>query len=102
MPFAARVGDMTSHGTPLTPVTPLMGSPSVLIGGQPAWRATFDVHTCPLSNGPVVHVGGVVAVGSTTVYINSLPAARQGDKIVEGGGGPNSIAAGCPTVRIGG
>jgi uncharacterized Zn-binding protein involved in type VI secretion len=97
MPFAARVGDMTSHGTPLTPGP---GSPTVLIGGMPAWRATGDTHTCPLVTVLVPHVGGVVAVGSLTVLIENLPAARQGDIVVEAGP-PNIIAMGCPTVIIG-
>src|SRR6266571_6382895 len=97
MPFAARVGDMTSHGTPLTPGP---GCPTVLIGGMPAWRATADTHTCPLFTGVVPHVGGVVAVGSLTVLIGSLPGARQGNIVVEGGP-PNTIAIGCPTVIIG-
>jgi uncharacterized Zn-binding protein involved in type VI secretion len=43
----------------------------------------------------------VVLVGSTTVFINGLPAARQGDIIVEAAP-PNTIAIGCPTVLIGG
>lgn len=103
MPAAARVGDPTGHGTPLTPLVPgVMGSPNVLIGGQPAWRAVTDVHTCPLVNGTVPHVGGIVEKGSTSVWINGFPAARQGDKIVEGGGGPNPIAGGLLTVKIGG
>jgi uncharacterized Zn-binding protein involved in type VI secretion len=97
MPPAARVGDMTSHGTPLAPGP---GSVNVLIGGMPAWRATSDMHTCPLVTGVVPHVGGVVAIGSFTVLINNLPAARQGDMIVEGGP-PNAIVMGCPTVIIG-
>lgn len=97
MPLAARVGDMTSHGTPLAPGP---GSVDVLIGGMPAWRATADTHTCPLTTGVVPHVGGVVAMGSVTVLINGLPAARQGDIIVEGGP-PNAIVMGCPTVIIG-
>ncbi|RZN41688.1 MAG: hypothetical protein EFT35_02045 [Methanophagales archaeon ANME-1-THS] len=97
MPPAARVGDMTSHGTPLSPGP---GSANVLIGGMPAWRATADFHTCPLVTGTVPHVGGVVAVGSVTVLINNLPAAHQGDLIVESGP-PNTIAMGCPTVLIG-
>ena len=97
MPAAARVGDMTSHGTPLAPGP---GSTDVLIGGMPAWRATTDVHTCPLVTALVPHVGGVVSVGSATVLINNLPAARQGDVIVESGP-PNSIVMGCPTVMIG-
>ena len=36
MPNAARVADPTSHGPPLTPG---IGSPTVLIGSMPAWRA---------------------------------------------------------------
>jgi uncharacterized Zn-binding protein involved in type VI secretion len=95
MPPAARLGDPTAHGTPLTGV----GSPNVLIGGQPAWRALIDVHACPLSTGPVPHVGGTVAVGSPTVLVNGMPAARMGDTIVENGP-PNTIAGGCPTVEI--
>ena len=98
MPMAARLGDLTSHGTPLTPG---VGSVNVLIGGKPAWRATADTHVCPLVTGVVPHVGGVVVMGSTSVLINNLPAARQGDQIVEAGP-PNSIAMGEPTVMIGG
>jgi uncharacterized Zn-binding protein involved in type VI secretion len=97
---AARVGDMTSHGTPLSPGP---GSANVLIGGMPAWRATLDIHACPLQTPaviPIPHVGGVVAIGSVTVLINNLPAVRQGDVIVESGP-PNSIVIGCPTVLIG-
>ncbi len=94
---AARMGDLTSHGTPLSPGP---GSINVLIGGKPAWRAVSDVHTCPLVTGVVPHVGGVVAVGSTTVLINNLPAARQGDQVVEAGL-PNAITIGMPTVLIG-
>jgi uncharacterized Zn-binding protein involved in type VI secretion len=97
MALAARVGDMTAHGTSLAPGP---GSTNVLIGGMPAWRATADFHNCPLVTGTVPHVGGVVAMGSTTVLINNLPAARQGDIITESGP-PNSIVMGCPTVIIG-
>ena len=95
---AARVGDPTSHGTPLGPGP---GSVNVLISGLPAWRAGSDFHGCPLADGPKPHVGGVIALGSTTVLINSLPAARQGDQIVEVGP-PNAILSGTPTVLIGG
>lgn len=93
---AARIGDLTSHGTPLAPGP---GSVNVLIGGRPAWRATADFHACPLVNGVVPHVGGVVALGSVTVLINGLPAARQGDFVAEAP--PNTIVLGEPTVLIG-
>ncbi len=94
---AARVGDTTSHGTPLGPGP---GCPTVLIGGMPSWRATSDSHVCPLSDGPKPHAGGVVAVGSMTVMIGGLPASRQGDMVVEVGP-PNAIALGSLTVMIG-
>lgn len=98
MPPAARIGDLTSHGTPLAPGP---GCPNVLIGGMPAWRTGADFHACPLVNGVQPHVGGMVAMGSLTVLIGGMPAARMGDSIVEAGG-PNLIAIGCPTVMIGG
>jgi uncharacterized Zn-binding protein involved in type VI secretion len=94
---AARVGDQTSHGTPLGPGP---GCATVLIGGMPAWRVGSDFHACPLVNGLEPHVGGVVAVGSMTVLIGGLPAARATDQVVEAGG-PNVIALGAPTVLIG-
>jgi uncharacterized Zn-binding protein involved in type VI secretion len=94
---AARVGDQTAHGTPLSPGP---GCPTVIIGGMPAWRAGSDTHVCPLVDGVKPHVGGVVAVGSVTVMIGSLPAARQGDMIVEAGA-PNPIVLGAMTVMIG-
>jgi uncharacterized Zn-binding protein involved in type VI secretion len=99
MPQAARVGDPTSHGTPLQPGP---GSPNVLIGGQPAWRAQSDFHSCPIATNLLPHVGGVVTVGSQTVFINGLPAARAGDIITEAAtANPNIITYGCPTVIIG-
>jgi uncharacterized Zn-binding protein involved in type VI secretion len=93
---AARVGDSTSHGSPLG-ASP--GAPTVLIGGKPAWRVG-DMHACPLSDGPKPHVGGTVAIGSTTVLIGGQPAARVGDSIVEAGA-PNLIATGASNVLIG-
>lgn len=97
---AARAGDMTGHGAPLSPGP---GSSNVLIGGMPAWRVTSDFYACPLATPgtpPIPHLGGVVTAGSSTVLINNLPAARQGDTILENGP-PNFIVAGCPTVMIG-
>ena len=94
---AARFSDQTSHGTPLLPGP---GCLTVLIGGMPAWRATSDLHACPLVDGVKPHVGGVVAVGSTRVLIGGLPAARLGDSIVEAGA-PNAIVAGAMNVLIG-
>ena len=94
---AARLGDLTAHGTPLAPGP---GCPTVVIGGQPAWRVG-DSHLCPLVDGVKPHIGGVVGKGSATVVIGGQPAARQGDLVMEAAP-PNAIAAGCPTVLIGG
>ena len=94
---AARVGDMTSHGTPLGPGP---GSATVLIEGRPAWRARVDQHVCPLTNGMVPHIGGAVAVASVTVLVGGYPAARQADVVVEAQG-PNPIVAGARSVMIG-
>lgn len=65
--------------------------------GQPAARMT-DMHTCPMANGPVPHVGGPIVKGLPTVLIGSLPAARMGDSTAHGG----VIVVGLPTVLIGG
>jgi uncharacterized Zn-binding protein involved in type VI secretion len=70
-----------------------------MIGGMPAWRATADFHSCPIIEIGKPHVGGMVVVGSVTVLINNLPAARLGDMIAETT--PNTIVMGCPTVLIG-
>jgi uncharacterized Zn-binding protein involved in type VI secretion len=89
---------MTSHGGIIT-----AGCPQVLIGGQPAARVG-DMHTCPMvtpGTPPVPHVGGPIASGSATVFIGGQPAARIGD-MATCTGPPDPIAAGCPTVLIGG
>ena len=61
-----------------------------------------DLHTCPIPLPIPPHGPGMVPMGSTTVKIGGLPAARQGDQLIEALGPPNSIVAGCPTVIIGG
>lgn len=91
---AARLGDTTAHGGVIT-----LGFPQVMIGGQPAARAT-DLHTCPMVTGVVPHVGGPIAMGSPTVLIGNMPAARVGD-MVTCVGPPDTIAMGCMTVLIG-
>jgi uncharacterized Zn-binding protein involved in type VI secretion len=102
MPFAARVGDPTTHGAPLS-LGP--GSSNVLIGGMPAWRALIDQHACPAVSISGADGVGSVVMGSPTVLINGQMACRQLDIVVEKPGlamGPaNPILMGCPTVLIG-
>ena len=95
---AARQGDTTAHGGVI-----VVGYPQVLICGQPAARLG-DMHTCPQvtpGTPPVPHVGGPITMGSATVMIGGQPAARVGD-MATCVGPPDTIAAGCPTVLIGG
>ena len=61
-----------------------------------------DMHTCPLPVPIPPHGPGYVTKGSATVLIDNLPAARQGDQVMEACGGPDPIALGCVTVQIGG
>jgi uncharacterized Zn-binding protein involved in type VI secretion len=77
----------------------VLASMSSMISGM---SAGADIHMCttPLPVPP--HGPGVVINGSATVMINNLPAARQGDTILEAAGPSNSIAMGCATVIIGG
>ncbi|PNG26105.1 PAAR domain-containing protein [Methylocella silvestris] len=96
MPPAARLTDM--HVCPaVTGVVPHVGGPilppccvNVLIGSLPAARVT-DLATC-------VGPPDMIAMGSTTVLIGGLMAARIGDPTVHGG----MIVMGLPTVMIGG
>lgn len=60
-----------------------------------------DMHICPVPVPIPPHGPGYVTVGSATVVIGGLAAARQGDLVFEACGGPAPIAMGCPTVMIG-
>jgi uncharacterized Zn-binding protein involved in type VI secretion len=96
---AARLTDM--HTCPMVnpgvPPIPHVGGPisgpccpTVLISMLLAARVS-DMAVC-------VGPPDVIAKGSVTVLIGSLPAARIGDLTAHGG----TIVVGCPTVLIGG
>jgi len=66
----------------------------------PASRLT-DMHVCPMTTGPVPHVGGPIAgPGIPTVMIAKMPAATLGDMAVCVGP-PDTVAKGSATVMIG-
>ena len=95
MASAARVSDMhicplSENGVPHVG-GPIIGpgAPNVLIAGMPA-ATVGDIANC---NGPADRI----VTGSTTVFINGKPAARQGDQTVHGG----TIIGGTPIVQIG-
>jgi uncharacterized Zn-binding protein involved in type VI secretion len=56
---------------------------------------------CPTPCPGPLHGPGVVTRGCATVFVNDLPAVRQGDEVVEAAGGSDPIASGCATVFIG-
>lgn len=60
-----------------------------------------DMHICPIPCPIPPHGPGFVTQGSSTVVINNLPAARQGDKIFEACAADDPILVACPTVLIG-
>ena len=95
---AARVGDMhvCPMVTPGVPPVPHVGGPilppcaiTVITGGMPQARVT-DMCVC-------VGPPDIIALGSFTVLVMNLPAARMGDMTAHGG----SIVVGFPTVLIG-
>ena len=99
MPAAARISDFHSCPLQSPAVVPIPhvggpiagpGVPTVRIGGAFA-AVAGDIATC-------VGPPDSIARGSASVRIGGRPAARQGDPTAHGG----LIAAGLPTVRIGG
>lgn len=70
---------------------------------QPA-ACVFDMHTCPLCEGTIPHVGGPILVpGCPTVLIGGMPAARVDDMAeCVGWPEPDTILRGSLTVSIGG
>jgi uncharacterized Zn-binding protein involved in type VI secretion len=92
---AARMGDATVHGGVI-----VSGYPTVLIGQRPAARIT-DMHTCPMVNGIIPHVGGpIMPPAAFTVLIGGLPAAHVGS-LCTCVGPPDTIMLGASTVLIG-
>ncbi len=61
-----------------------------------------DMHSCPLSNGNVPHVGGPILPGAnSTVLIDGIPASVVGDSCICVGS-TDSIIQGSTTVLING
>jgi len=63
--------------------------------------ASTDIHVCATFPPLPPHGPGVVIKPSKSVMIAGMPAARQGDEILEAIGPPNFISMGCTTVLIG-
>ena len=66
---------------------------------QPAARVG-DMHVCPMTTGPVPHVGGpALPPGGVTVLIGGMPALRVGDMLTCTGP-PDTVIAGSSSVLI--
>ncbi|MCB1024177.1 MAG: PAAR domain-containing protein [Acidobacteria bacterium] len=93
--------DPTSKAAAVTAETTAKAS---AVAAMSSAMAAFDMHMCAMPSAPVPapHGPGVVLQGSSSVLIDFMPAARQGDKVVETLGGPDPITGGCTTVIIGG
>ncbi|MRG96834.1 PAAR domain-containing protein [Polyangium spumosum] len=88
MPKAARIDDELTcevHGAGII----TEGSPSVIVGFQPAARVEDEI-LCQ-------EVPSEIAEGCPTVFIGGMPAARVGDVAVDGA----VISTGFATVNIG-
>lgn len=91
---ACTITSQTAHGGVVT-----VGFPTVLIGGLPASRIG-DLHVCPMTTGPVPHVGGPFILGSPTVLVGNMPQSRVTDQLTCVGP-PDVAMMGCETVLVG-
>src|SRR6185312_4205244 len=91
---ACTITSQTAHGGVVT-----VGFPQVLIGMMPASRIG-DLHVCPMTTGPVPHVGGPFILGSPTVLVGMMPQSRVTDTLTCVGP-PDVAAMGCETVLVG-
>lgn len=122
---AAASGALVAMNATNVALTATWTAASAVPGGQPAANIAYtegikaaaaaaasavmasmaslsDMHVCPIPVPIPPHGPGFVTQASTTVTIENLAAARQGDKVFEACGGSAPIAMGCPTVMIGG
>lgn len=105
---AAEAATLAAAGTPGAPAAKaaeetLKAAEAVAMGSMISGAAAgTDIHVCATLLPLPPHGPGVVITPSKTVIIAGMPAARQGDEILEAIGPPNKISMGCPTVIIGG
>jgi uncharacterized Zn-binding protein involved in type VI secretion len=105
---AAEAATLAAAGTPGAPAayaaeqTAKASALASMSSAITSAAAGADIHMCSVPTPVPPHGPGVVIDGSKTVIVNNLPAARQGDTLLEAIGPPNKIAMGCPTVLIGG
>ncbi|MEB3282834.1 MAG: PAAR domain-containing protein [Lyngbya sp.] len=77
---AARLGDMTAHGTVLKPG---LGSPNVMIGGKPAWRGLNPAAATQLAKAMtevMISVNKFTAATSTGNPVLAADALKEMEK----------------------
>jgi len=107
---AAEAATVAAAGTPGAPAAyaaeqTVKGVVGAVMGqaiSAAAAACGADIHFCATPTALPPHGPGVVLNGSTTVFINGLPAARTQDQVMEAAGPPNQIQIGCVNVFIGG
>jgi uncharacterized Zn-binding protein involved in type VI secretion len=78
MPPAARVTDITVHGSPMVPG---IGSPNVLIGGLPAWRAMS----------PAAVAAFVKLIAQIMTNVNKLATALSTNNVIAAADATNDL-----------
>ena len=68
---AARIADMTAHGSPLAPGP---GCPTVLIGGMPAWRGLGPAAVAALASTIATGMANVAAASAAAAAAAATPA----------------------------
>ncbi len=94
-----RLGDIGSgHACHFPPTPSIAASPDVSVDGLPVVRQgdAYAPHACPTC--PAPPHPRMLAGGSSTVFINGLPAGRVGDPLSCGG----AADKGSSSVSIGG
>ena len=93
MAWATRLTDVCTGHSCYPPRPSITGSPDVFTNNLNQMRLTdlYAVHCCSGCH------GGYLAAGSGSVFVNNLPAGREGDAVSCGGAASNHS----PDVDIG-
>ena len=94
---AARLGDMTAHGSPLSPGP---GSPNVLIGKKPAWRGLPTASVGKLlesaKNAAEAAIGVVTEIAKAQEHLETI--AEEASSMAKIMGSTDQHA--CPVVKV--
>lgn len=100
MPPVTRLGDLCTGHECFPARKSVSGSPDVFVNSKPAHRQSdsWDTHCCTHPDMPHGCHNGVLASGSSTVYVNGRQLGRIGDPVSCG----STVATGSGNVFAGG